>query len=93
MNIFGKNKIRVLLDLGLIVSLFLLPTYITIFLAFIISIYIFRYIEFPIIAFFIDSIYKPFEGASLGLFGISIIVIVLIEYFRDRVKLKGKDTL
>lgn len=84
---------RIFVDISILCCIFLLPTYISIIIG---SLFVFRYrnyFEFPFFAFLIDAIYKPVPHASIGLFGIALIFTLLVEFFRDRVKSKGRDTL
>ncbi len=93
MNKKNTKLERIIVDTILSFCVFLVPAIFTIIVAFAFSFRYKKYIEFPIIAFLIDVIYKPTGSAVLGLFGISVIIVVIVEFLRDRLKAKTKDTL
>lgn len=92
MSINFKRE-RIFVDIGILCCIFLLPTYISIIIG---SLFVFKYrnyFEFPIFAFLIDAVYRPTPYAVIGLFGYALILTLAVEFFRDRVKPKGRDTL
>lgn len=91
--IHHTQRERIVFDVVILCSIFLLPSYVALFLSGLLILRFKNYIEFPITALIVDVLYKPYGGTYLGLFGISLIILIIAEYFRDRIKSKGKDTL
>lgn len=87
------QKERVAIDIALFLCIFLLPSYVTLLISSLFMIKYNRYIEFPIFALVLDSVYKGHSYAYIGLFGWSLIILILVELFRGNIKMKGKDTL
>lgn len=88
-----KQRERILASIALIGCVFLLPTYVTLIIGVLFTFRYHRYIEFPIAAFLIDVLYRPYGHTIVGLFGWSLIFVVTVDYFRNRIKQRGKDTL
>ncbi len=87
------NKERIVIDLIILFGIFLLPSYISLIIAFLFAIKYRNYFEFPVFSFLIDVTYNQNKSVYLGLVGLSIIAVFAIEFLRDRVKAKKKDTL
>ncbi len=87
------KKERILVDMIILCGIFLLPTYISILIAFIFAFRYRNYFELPLLSFIIDVVYNSDKSVYFGLFGFSIIAVLLIEFFRGRIKEKSKDTL
>lgn len=92
MRMREKNE-RIIIDIAIFLCIFLIPSYLTLFFSFLLIIKYRNYIEFPITAFLIDVIYKTQSFAYIGLFGWSLILLIIIELFRDSIKIKPRETL
>ncbi len=93
MNNKNTKLERIIVDTILSFCVFLVPAIFTLTIAFAFSFRYKKYIEFPIFAYIVDVLYKPTGNAIIGLFGISVIVILIVEFLRERLKSKSKDTL
>ncbi len=87
------QKERILVDIALFLCIFLIPSYISLFLISLFMIRYRRYVEFPLFALIIDTLYSTHSFAYIGLFGWSLIILVVVELFRGNIKSKGRDTL
>lgn len=89
----NMQKERIFIDIALFLCIFLLPSYVSIAISALFMIRYQKYIEFPIFALVIDVLYKTHGYAYIGLFGWSLLILVLVELLRGNIKMKGRDTL
>jgi hypothetical protein len=89
----NTQKERIIVDIALSLCIFLIPSYLTLLLSSLLIARYKRYIEFPIFALLLDTIYKSHSFAYIGLFGWSLLLLVVVELFRGNIKIKQRDTL
>ena len=76
---------RIITDVLLLVSLFVLPWWITLFVAFLLIFYFKLYFESIILAFFLDLLYSPINFSGVYLLTIfTIILFIIIEVLKNK---------
>lgn len=89
----NKKNERIIIDIAIFLCIFLIPSYFTLIICSLFVIRYRRYIEFPVVAFLIDVVYKTSDYAYIGLFGCSLILLTIVELIRDIIKIRPKETL
>lgn len=84
---------RVYIGVALFVCAFVLPTLLTLFIGALLSLRFARYYELPAVALLIDALYRPYGATSIGLFGIALLYVLIVDYLRIRIRMRDNHRL
>ena len=84
---------RIILSSILLVSVFVLPSWVTLIAGALLAIRFTRYFELSVAALLIDALYAPYGHMLFGLFGFAIVYILVIDYLRERIRMRDNHTL
>lgn len=87
------NNPRVFIGIALFVCVFVLPSLLTLFIGALFAIRYTQYYELPAAALLIDALYRPYGSALIGLFGLALIYVIIVDYLRVRIRMSDNRRL
>lgn len=93
MTVHKLDKQRLFIGIALFVSVFVLPSLLSLFLGALIAIRYNRYFELPLTGLLIDALYRPYGHTVIGLFGFSLLYILIIDHLRIRIRMRDDRRL
>lgn len=93
MTLRTLDKQRLFIGIALFASVFVLPSLVTLFLGTLLALRYNRFFELPIAALLIDALYRPYGHAFIGLFGYTLLYILIVDHFRIRIRMRDHRKL
>lgn len=89
----STTRERVCADVGLLAATFMLPSLLALIVS---ALLVFRYrsfYEFPVVALLVDVLYRPQGFTMIGLFGVALSFVFIVDVLRAKVRPKDKRVL